>query len=60
MQLWVNDWTMATFDVVFVYSGGDETLNFGHRLESGSALYQVDTVGTISTEKPVRTAMHNF
>ena len=44
---------MATWDDVDVDFGGDETGNFGPRLESGSALYQVDTAATISPKGEV-------
>ena len=33
--------------------GGDETTNFGPRLESGTALYQIDTLATVSNEDQV-------
>lgn len=39
---------MATWDGVDFGFAGDETGNFGPRNESGSALYQVDTLAVIS------------
>ncbi|CAH1790791.1 unnamed protein product [Owenia fusiformis] len=33
--------------------GGDETGNFGPRKETGSALYQIDTIATISSQEEV-------
>ena len=44
---------MATWDEIDVDFGGDETGNFGPRLESGTALYQVDTTATISPKGEV-------
>ena len=29
-------------------AGGEETVNFGPRIESGSSLYQVDTLASVS------------
>ena len=39
----------TSWDNVEVDIGGDETGNFGPRVETGSALYQVETHATIST-----------
>lgn len=39
-------------DVEFDF-GGDETCNFGPRKESGSLLYQVNTLATISSSEQV-------
>lgn len=41
---------MDEWNCVEVDFGGDETGIFGPRLESGSALYQVDTTATISAK----------
>ncbi|KAL8602243.1 hypothetical protein ACOMHN_022756 [Nucella lapillus] len=38
------------WDQVQTEFAGDETTNFGPRMETGTALYQVDTVATISTQ----------
>ena len=32
---------------------GDETANFGPRKESGTALYQIDTIATVSCREEV-------
>jgi len=39
---------MGQWDDVKTDFGGDETVNFGPRKEAGSALYQIDTVATVS------------
>ena len=39
--------------------GGDETGNFGPRKESGTALYQVDTLATISPRGEVSSKVKN-
>ncbi|XP_022332534.2 kinetochore-associated protein 1-like [Crassostrea virginica] len=39
------------WDIVSSDFGGDETVNFGPREESGSALYQIDTFATISSQE---------
>ena len=39
---------MSLWDVVEAGISGEETGNFGKRLESGSALFQVETHATIS------------
>lgn len=44
---------MAAWDVVETDFGSDETGNFGPRQESGTALYQIDTVATISPRQKV-------
>ncbi len=44
---------MATWDDIDVDFGGDETGNFGPRLDSGTALYQVDTSAVISPKGKV-------
>lgn len=44
---------MAEWDNVETEFPGDETTNFGPREESGTALYQVDTLATISTHNKV-------
>ncbi len=44
---------MAKWCDVDVDFGGEETANFGPRLESGSSLYQVVTAATISPSRPV-------
>ncbi|XP_052766209.1 kinetochore-associated protein 1-like [Mya arenaria] len=41
---------MAEWDNIKTDFGGDETVNFGPRKESGSALYQIDTVATVSCQ----------
>ncbi|KAL5009399.1 hypothetical protein ScPMuIL_014980 [Solemya velum] len=41
------------WDVVESDFGGDETTNFGPRKESGTALYQIDTLATISSREKV-------
>ncbi|KAK7496856.1 hypothetical protein BaRGS_00011836, partial [Batillaria attramentaria] len=40
---------MSSWDIVQTEFQGDETTNFGPRKEAGTALYQVDTLATIST-----------
>jgi len=35
-------------------AGGEETVNFGPRNESGSSLYQVDTLASVSPRGEVR------
>lgn len=37
------------WDVIVTDFGGEETINFGPRKESGSALYQIETLATISS-----------
>ena len=44
---------MATWNDVDVDFGGDETGNFGPRLDSGATLYQVDTSALISPKGQV-------
>ncbi|XP_062588690.1 kinetochore-associated protein 1-like, partial [Saccostrea cucullata] len=39
------------WDIVSSDFGGEETVNFGPREESGSALYQIDTLATISSQQ---------
>ena len=46
---------MATWNDVDVDFGGDETGNFGPRLDSGATLYQVDTSALISPKGQVVT-----
>lgn len=41
------------WDIVSSDFGGEETVNFGPREESGSALYQIDTLATISSQDKV-------
>lgn len=41
------------WDIVSSDFGGEETVNFGPREESGSALYQIDTLATISSRDKV-------
>lgn len=41
------------WDVVNSDFGGEETVNFGPREESGSALYQIDTLATITSQEKV-------
>ena len=41
------------WDIVSSDFGGEETVNFGPREESGSALYQIDTFATISSQEKV-------
>ena len=36
------------------FSGGEETIQFGPRQESGSSLYQVDTIATIENKAEVK------
>ncbi|KAJ8308208.1 hypothetical protein KUTeg_013082 [Tegillarca granosa] len=38
------------WDIIDSDFGGDETANFGPRQESGTALYQIDTLATISSD----------
>lgn len=45
---------MAAWDIVTSDFGSDETAIFGPRQESGSALYQVETLATISSKDAVR------
>ena len=42
------------WDQVQTEFAGDETTNFGPRKETGTALYQVDTIATISTQNQVK------
>ena len=42
------------WDIIETDFGGDETANFGPRKETGTALYQVDTVATVSCQNQVR------
>ncbi|KAK7116086.1 kinetochore-associated protein 1-like [Littorina saxatilis] len=44
---------MSGWDQVQTEFAGDETTNFGPRKETGTALYQVDTLATISTQNQV-------
>ena len=39
-------------------AGGEETVNFGPRNESGSSLYQVDTLASVSPRGEVKTKIH--
>ena len=39
-------------------AGGEETVNFGPRNESGSTLYQVDTLASVSPRGEVKTKIH--
>ena len=39
-------------------AGGEETVNFGPRNESGSSLYQVDTLASVSPRGEVKTNIH--
>lgn len=41
------------WDIVSSDFGGEETVNFGPREESGSALYQINTLATISSQDKV-------
>ena len=41
-------------------AGGEETVNFGPRNESGSSLYQVDTLASVSPRGEVSLAMKFF
>lgn len=41
---------MSSWDVLQSAFGGDETINFGPRCETGSALYQVNTFATVSSQ----------
>lgn len=43
-----------SWDQVQTEFAGDETTNFGPRKETGTALYQVDTLATITTQNQVR------
>ena len=45
---------MASWDQVEFGFCGDETSNFGPRVESGSALFQVDTTALITPSEKVR------
>lgn len=38
-------------------AGGEETVNFGPRNETGSSLYQVDTLASVSPRGEVRLCM---
>ena len=38
--------------------GGDETANFGPRKETGTALYQIDTIATVSCQDQVNNMSH--
>lgn len=44
---------MSSWDVLQSAFGGDETINFGPRCETGSALYQVNTFATVSSQDKV-------
>lgn len=44
---------MDSWDCVQTEFMGDETTNFGPRIENGTALYQVDTLATISPKSQV-------
>ena len=52
--------SMASWDQVVTEFSGDETTNFGPRQETGSALYQVDTIATISVDNQVSQLYHNI
>ena len=41
------------WDVIDTDFGGDETVNFGPRKETGTALYQIDTIATVSCRDQV-------
>lgn len=41
------------FEVLCGFGGGEETTRFGPRNESGSSLYQVDTVACVSSKNQV-------
>ena len=41
------------WDVIDTDFGGDETANFGPRKETGTALYQIDTIATVSCRDQV-------
>jgi hypothetical protein len=43
--------------VIVTDFGGEETINFGPRQESGSALYQIETLATISSRDKVNDAI---
>lgn len=45
------------WDVIVTDFGGEETINFGPRKESGSALYQIETLATISSRDEVNDAI---
>ncbi|XP_033110823.1 kinetochore-associated protein 1-like [Anneissia japonica] len=49
-----------SWDDVEIDFGGDETANFGPRQESGSALYQVDTLATIGSRGEIVKNPHLF
>ncbi|XP_076465746.1 kinetochore-associated protein 1-like [Babylonia areolata] len=51
---------MLNWDQVQTEFAGDETTNFGPRKETGTALYQVDTVATISTQNEVAGKVDNL
>ena len=42
------------WDVIATDFGGEETINFGPRKESGTALYQIETLATISSRDEVQ------
>lgn len=46
------------WDIVSSDFGGEETVNFGPREESGSALYQIDTLATISSQDKETSVPH--
>lgn len=46
------------WDIVSSDFGGEETVNFGPREESGSALYQIDTLATISSQDKESSVPH--
>ena len=41
------------WDILDTDFGGDETANFGPRKETGTALYQIDTIATVSCQDQV-------
>ena len=45
------------WDILDTDFGGDETANFGPRKETGTALYQIDTIATVSCQDQVFVTM---
>ncbi|XP_053381951.1 kinetochore-associated protein 1-like [Mercenaria mercenaria] len=45
------------WDIIETDFGGDETANFGPRKETGTALYQIDTVATVSCQNQDNTSL---
>ena len=52
-NIFISNSKMSSWDVLQSAFGGDETINFGPRCETGSALYQVTTFATVSSSDKV-------